>query len=509
LNRIILEWSFSVDNDFLTGTWIYRSFRNDPNKVKDLNTLLVGEAEVTFEAYAEAGQVRGQMAFRSDPPDKNDARLELFGSVQNGNPFSIHILDTGVPGTEAEGWLYEQVGYYIPAWPSGIDQRPAIVGMVTRRVPHGDPKVHPAGFVGSFIAVKRDVPEPREVIPIEASTLAMLATREHRLHHAVWHAVRNSWPGLSEKKKDAIRLLGWGPGPANHERPAEQFRIPYVSNGSGEDFLFMHRQMITMVREMYESAGIAPIGSWKVIPPPGQVSMEPDYSAKPVKLPPPGNPDGFAVMPNWAEPGMEDDARRQGAVKSDSYYWSHMFPASQKFQDSVYLATLTLSALGALIEWTIHNDMHMRWTSEPEDPITGAKVPSGRDALDLDPKWDSPNYDSLSEPYSSLANPVFWRLHGWIDERIDDWFAAHEAVHPGEVHRHDHGGVRWFKKGKWVLLDSPWAKPPGRLDVATMEKVNYIVFSPESASLSFEGANWRIPGVRAGRRVQWFGRVSS
>ena len=54
-----------MENDFLTGVWTYCSFKNDPNDVQDLNTLLVGEGKVTFEAYAESGQVRGQMAFRS------------------------------------------------------------------------------------------------------------------------------------------------------------------------------------------------------------------------------------------------------------------------------------------------------------------------------------------------------------------------------------------------------------------------------------------------------------
>jgi hypothetical protein len=468
-----------MDNDFLTGTWVYRSFYNNPDYAPDFNKIRLAEAELTFEAYADVGQVRGQMTFRSDPPEPTDARLIINGSVQIGNPNSIHVLGLGVPGTEAEGWQYEQVGYLVPKWPSGIDQRPAIVGMVTRRVPHSDGAggTRPSGFVGSFIAVKRDIPEPRQVIPLPPMVLSMLAGKEHRLHHAVWHAVQ---------------------------------RIPFVNNGSGEDFLFMHRQMIEMVREACQTSGAPPIEGWKMIPPPGPVSIEPDYSTKPAKLPPPGNPDGFAVMPNWAEPGEEDDARRQAALKSDQYYWLHLFPASQKFQDPVYLATLSLGALGALIEWTIHNDMHMRWTSEPVDPVTGQRLPDGRNALDLDPKWDDPKYDSLSEPYSSLVNPVFWRLHGWIDDRIDDWFLAHELVHPGQVIRKIYGGVDWFEQGKWVALEEPWAAPAdedrsehGGPDIPTMELVNMIVFGPEDMPSDIHSPEAK--GLRAKPRVQWFG----
>jgi len=353
------------------------------------------------------------------------------------------------------------------------------------------------------------------VIPLPPQVVQMLSMRMHRLHHAVWHAVRNNWLDLSPNKQNAIRTLNWQPGTSGSERPAAQRRVPFVNKGSGEDFLFMHRQMIKMVRDKMAVLGFQPVAGWKMIPPPGPVSVEPDYSMSPVRLPPPSNPDGFAVMPNWAEPAEEDDARRQGALKSDAYYWSSMFPASQRFQDPGYLSTLSLGALGGLIEWTIHNDMHMRWTSEPRDPKTGAALPDGRDALDLDPKWDDPKYDSLSEPYSSLVNPVFWRLHGWIDDRIDDWFAAHELAHLGEVKRRTFGGVDWFDKGRWVLLDEPWAAPsmgagmPGMnhdLDIPTMEEVNFIVFSRDGHGIAVLSKEQKKL-LRAGPRVQWFGSV--
>lgn len=496
-----------MGRELLTGPWVYRSFYNIPDYVEDFNKIALAEAEVTFEAYAESGEIRGQMAFRSTPePKKEDARLTIKGSVQSGAPSTIHLLGVGVPGTEAEGWQYEQFGYLVPSWPSGVHQVPAIVGMVTRRVPHSDGHggIRPAGFVGSFIAVKRPIPEPREVIPIPSMVLNMLASRRHRLHHAVWHAVRNMWPLISDRKKDAIRKLNWQPGDPSNERPAAVDRVPFTANGSGEDFLFMHRKMIAMVQNHLKSMGEKPIKSWPMIPPPGPVSVEPDYSHSPAVLPPPGNPDGFAVMPNWAEPGIEDDARRQGALKSDQHYWSSMFPMSQRFQDPNYLSTLSLGAFGGLIEWTIHNDMHMRWTSEPRDPVTGEPIPNGRDALDLDPKWDSPVYDSLSEPFSSLANPVFWRLHGWIDDRINDWFAAHDAVHPGEVRRRAYDGIDWFEPGKWVLLDKPWDMPAGgEPDIKTMEEINRIIWMPDE--IYTRSGSSPVNGVKAGPRVQWFG----
>jgi len=51
----------------------------------------------------------------------------------------------------------------------------------------------------------------------------------------------------------------------------------------------------------------------------------------------------------------------------------------------------------------------------------------------LDPEWekkfsklfDDPAYDYLGGTYSSHVNPVFFRVHGWVDDRIQTWLDAH------------------------------------------------------------------------------------
>ena len=35
--------------------------------------------------------------------------------------------------------------------------------------------------------------------------------------------------------------------------------------------------------------------------------------------------------------------------------------------------------------------------------------------------------------YSSHVNPLFWGLHEWIDDRIDDWFKIYKRGTFGEV----------------------------------------------------------------------------
>ena len=50
--------------------------------------------------------------------------------------------------------------------------------------------------------------------------LAWLITPEHRLFHQLWHATRDKWHKLPEDKREALRGIGWQPGPRDKERDA-------------------------------------------------------------------------------------------------------------------------------------------------------------------------------------------------------------------------------------------------------------------------------------------------
>ena len=54
-----------------------------------------------------------------------------------------------------EEWIYDYIGWLVPTWPNSTasQQRPAIVGSVTRTIQHG---TAPAGVVASFYAVRTD-----------------------------------------------------------------------------------------------------------------------------------------------------------------------------------------------------------------------------------------------------------------------------------------------------------------------------------------------------------------
>jgi len=410
------------------GVWTYRSYFNLP-VVEKFDELRFAEAELTLNEGETSDLLTGRLSFGA-------AYLEMIAFVTEGSGQpGIRMRATGVKDTPTEGWIYDYVGNIAASWEHGDAQRPAIIGTVIRTAPHEPQRV--AGLSASFIAVHRSLPAPLYKLP--DIVLTHFAGRLHRLHHAAWHGIRNGWDLMSPEKRKAVADLDWvAPRPARSYGKDGVFKAPHIENSSGEDFLFFHRQMVVAYKDLMKRAGQEPI-EWAL-------------------LPEPGDPEN-GVPPMWPIPGSVTFERRLAALKTDIHYWSRMRWWDQEFKDPTYLATLTLGELGSLIEFSVHNDMHMRWSAAPRDPETNAIVPGGRPQHDFSTKWDSPRYDWLGEFYSSHVNPFFWRLHGWIDDRIEDWFAAHEDRHPGEITRMAKGGVNWFGSGRWVQVDKPWVWP--------------------------------------------------
>jgi hypothetical protein len=139
----------SVGPDALVGHWTYRSFLNRAEHEDDINNLLFAEAELVFEK-ASSGELIGALNMGEA------GSLTIKGTVVDGNPLSVRFQGVGkAAGSPSEGWIYDYIGWYVPAWPNGVNQKPAVVGSVIRTVSHSNGKAK-AGVVASFIAVKRD-----------------------------------------------------------------------------------------------------------------------------------------------------------------------------------------------------------------------------------------------------------------------------------------------------------------------------------------------------------------
>lgn len=268
-------------------------------------------------------------------------------------------------------------------------------------------------------ASRHDIASETPQVPVPAlprEVVKLMASRVHRLHHYLWHEVRNKWLVYDALTREAIRELGWEP-----PRPAQKL-VPGVGftaildNDSGEDFLFMHRQMIVLVNRLLAQIAdpaYPQIQGWKTLPKPG----DSDYP-----------------VPVWnsSDPFLNLYLKE---TKSDLFFQQTMQPWEQDLTNPDWLRGKSLGEVGARIEFTIHNRMHMRWCSNPGDirPDTG-----GVQANEIDVRWDTPAYDWLGDTYASHVHPCFWKIHGWVDARIEDWKQANDVTGP----------LEW--KGTWV-----------------------------------------------------------
>jgi hypothetical protein len=254
---------------------------------------------------------------------------------------------------------------------------------------------------------------PREVVET-------MARRDHRLHHWLWHEVRENWLLYPDDVRQHIRDLGWDP-----PRPAlDEHGRPIFDNDAGEDFLYLHRQLLI------RASGIL-----------ARV-QDPAYPRVLVwSVPPPPDDPRFPVPPAWFVPTGRDEARRRAInevlrrEKSDEHYVTRILAWHRMFTDPGYLRRISLGTLGSLIEHTIHASMHTRWSAPPG----GARPdPGPAEGHTIDAQWDDPRYDFLDDTYSSHVNPAFWSLHGWVDDRVEDWKLANGV----------YGNAFW--KGTWV-----------------------------------------------------------
>ncbi len=419
-----------MHNNPFIGTWTYRSFKDIPEPVEDFDEIRLWQAQLILIEDGP-GLVKGSIA-------SGDYELQIRGAVwMEESDKNVRLRAEGLKGTNTDGWVYDYVGVLAEKWPDGDAQRPAIVGTVMRTMPH--PPDRQANQTYSFVAVNTAPVVSTYELP--GNVINHFADRLHRLHHAAWHGIRNRWLNMSDEQRRAVTELDWQIEGNRYALEGERTR-PAASNGSGEDFLFFHRQMVVAYKSLMTEAGEKPI-EWAEIPQPGADG--------------PQNSDGVPAA--WPIPPAPFLARRFAALKTDEFFWSRMRWWDYEFKNPAFLASLTLGQLGSLIEFSVHNDMHIRWSAVPRDPVTNVILPTGRPDWDISTKWNSPKYDWLGEFYASHVNPIFWRLHGWIDDRIEDWFKAHELSHPGVIKRVSKGGVDWFEGEHWVAVEYPWVWP--------------------------------------------------
>jgi hypothetical protein len=234
------------------------------------------------------------------------------------------------------------------------------------------------------------IDEYEKLPQLPEEVIKYMSQRGVRQMHYMWHQTRNRWNSLTDAEKEILTKMGWYvPRPSRYRNQSVIY-----DNDSGEDFLYMHREMINQVNEILANGDYdygTEIEGWDEIPAPN---------------------DTLYPVPQLKNGTIQ-------TVKTDEFYLNILLPISQKFKDPNYLRTITLGELGARLEFDIHNSLHLRWADFNKDfkPIPNPWW----DLNAIDKKWDDPSYDHLGDFYSSQIHPLFWKLHGWVDDRIYDW----------------------------------------------------------------------------------------
>lgn len=351
----------SIPTAILSGEWRYRSFRNRSEHIENINDLLFGEAELELLVTAD-GDIDGYLRFGSLGRLKIDGKAEVEGRMT--------VLRFQGVGKEAglgtSGWVYDYIGWLVPEWENGVNQKPALVGSVIRTVDHGAAK---AGTVASFIAVQgllANTPPAAFDAPIPDEIIEWMKNRGWGDHHTRWHTERN-WDFLTAEELSEAVKLGWS-----------RYPMQEGEEGNGLDFLAMHRVMIRMLRAEFP-AHKALFEGWDTPPTDPFLTGEelPNNSRSP-----------FSPLMATAVSRLSRDQELAKFIGDDElgrYLQTSLNPTPKE-------PTRRSSDLTA----GIHNYLHNRWALK-SSPI------------------------DLGMPKVNIYNQRFWRLHGWIDKQWEKY----------------------------------------------------------------------------------------
>jgi len=242
---------------------------------------------------------------------------------------------------------------------------------------------------------------PESAIP-PAKVTAHSSSRMNRLHHNLFHNIRMNWALLDELEQKQIADLGWKPEFISFTYLDHDINQPVTLYGpTGEDFLFMHRRMINEVNRIAEEAESDwRVRGWEACPDPSDEEWP---------------------VPEVPDVGNDDYAAYLNYYKTDQFYANVIEEAEDWIENEDNLRTMTLGEFGVKVEYELHTYFHVRFSAY--NPI-GYRMQDLHPTTYIDEMWDDPQYNYLADFYSAHVNPTFWKIHGWIEDRISDWQEA-------------------------------------------------------------------------------------
>ncbi len=234
-----------------------------------------------------------------------------------------------------------------------------------------------------------------------------MASKEHRLYHYLWHAVRNGWNRFSLSQKQFFIDLDpkW-----NVPRPNDANDVSEtLNNRSGEDFLYMHHYMVIHSQAILMSKGLPCISGWSNLPKPDDQFFS------------------LITLNPW---------------RSSQEYFNRMEEFFRNFFRPSYLRRYSLGSIGSQLESSLHNMMHLRWTADSSpfgvrrtDPISQMNNEFW--------VYNRPEYTLLSDSYSSHVNPIFYKLHVLVDDILYLWLKSNNYKKIEEDCRGENDCYQW------------------------------------------------------------------
>jgi hypothetical protein len=148
----------------LIGYYTYRSFLNIELPVNDFNKIKFAEAEL-FLIVQQDGTITGTLSFPAEPGTSEKLFMDITGNVKSwSSPITLEFKGQGRPNTTIFDYLYEYSCSVTRMWENGIGQRLCLTGTVLRAQDHGSgDQVAKAGATASFVCVKREFIEPKDI----------------------------------------------------------------------------------------------------------------------------------------------------------------------------------------------------------------------------------------------------------------------------------------------------------------------------------------------------------
>jgi hypothetical protein len=236
-------------------------------------------------------------------------------------------------------------------------------------------------------------PEQRQVIQ------EIFGELSHRRWHSEWHEIR-AWEFVSPQRR--TELLATGNVPMNLAEYQMGSRL------GGENFLFMHREMIKMLQAGLTKRGLDCVAPWTALPATIYDSQWP--------VPDAVSGVGDLQIINSVFSGVKTEERDIA-----NYNWT-----GSSLNDLGYRAELGSNAM--------HGPLHWLYQKRP------LQCKSGRDV--------SPTCDDLVTTWAAAVNPHFWKLHGFIDNLVAYWMTANQISEISTECKSRPGCYQW--SGTWV-----------------------------------------------------------